>query len=81
MLFLDTENSFTCVFLKGKGEVILVNHQEGGQAGCHLLLQAGSLTPWGLSLEALLFTQSACELTEGEAGEEIWSSQITYSSF
>ena len=67
--------------LKGKRRSNFSWSWDGGQASCHLPLQASSLIPWSLSLEALLFTQSVCELTEGEAGEEIWSSWITYSSF
>ena len=31
-------------------------------------------TSYDFSVDALLFTQSVHEMTEGEAGEEIWSS-------
>ena len=34
-----------------------------------------------LSLDAVLFTQFVCEITEGEAREEIWSSVHYFSSF
>ena len=33
------------------------------------------------SLDALLFTHFVQEITEGEAGKEIWSSVDSYSSF
>ena len=48
-----------------------------------VILQAGILE-WvtiSFSLDALLFTQFVQQITEGEAGEEIWSSVDSYFSF
>ena len=50
----------------------------GGQGHCHLLPCAGScaalLTSYDFSLAAVLVTQVVLEISEGEAGEEIWLS-------
>ena len=57
-------------FLKGKREVISAT-EIGEQTHSRLPLHAGLLTPRDLSFYAILFTQFVCEITEGEAGEEI----------
>ena len=60
-------------FLKRK-RVISVNHQDEGAELSSLPLPVGLSTLCDLPLDAVLFTQFACEITEGEAKEEIWSS-------
>ena len=65
-------------FLKGKKEVISVNHWNGVRIGDSPLCACLS-TSCDFSLDAILFTQFVHEVTEGEAREEIWSS-VTYSS-
>ena len=54
--------------------MISVNHWDRGQIPWQLLLLADLLTTCDPSLDVILFTQFAHEITEGEAGEEIWSS-------
>ena len=66
---------------KGRREVIPVNHWDGGQSHCHPPLCAGLSTPRDLSLDAVSFTWFIHKTTEGEAGEEIWSSVHYYPSF
>ena len=59
---------------KGRREVIPVNHWDGGQSHCHPPLCAGLSTPRDLSLDAVSLTWFIHKTTEGEAGEETWSS-------
>lgn len=58
--------------LKGKKEVISVNHGDGDQRPHPPPLYAGLSTSCDFSLDAILFTRFVHEITTGEAGEEIW---------
>ena len=61
--------------LKGNREIISFSHWDtGGRSHRRPPLCAGLSTPRDLSLDATLLTQLVCGLTDGEAGEEIWSS-------
>ena len=46
----------------------------GGQIRRYLPLHADLLTPGGFSLDVVLFTPFVHKMTEGEAGESVWSS-------
>ena len=50
---------------------------EAGTQSRHLSHSADLSTSCDSSLDAVLLTEFVCEMTEGEAGEEIWSS-VTY---
>ena len=55
-------------------ELISVNHGGGSQTPSHLHFMQACQLLMIFSLEASLFTQFACKITEEEAGEEIRSS-------
>ena len=60
------------MFLKGKkGKQSQLITEVGGKICGHIPLHAGLLTPCELSLDAISFTQSVHEISEGEAGEKI----------
>ena len=61
-------------FIKGKRQLISANHWDGRQRHHHPPQCAGLSTPYCLSSDAILFTQFVPKITEGEAGEETWSS-------
>ena len=53
--------------------MISVNHWGGGQSHHCPPLPSALSTSCGLSLVVILFTQFVLKITEGEAGEEVWS--------
>ena len=53
----------------------------GDQSSHHSELLVGLSIPCDFPLDIIVFTWFVQEITEGEAGKEIWSSVDSYSSF